>query len=271
MKIGVRAHDFGKMTIENMANLLKQKGYECTQLALPRAFTEIDSFHDIRTEHLERIRQTFKDRNIEIAVFSCYMDLSAPEKEVRKQSIETLKMCLAYSKEVGAKMVATETSCKMLSDYEKEAYTSYMFESIKEVMEEAAKLDVKLAIEPVHCHPLNNPLIVNELIKEIDDEKHLRFIFDPCNVISHDITEVTPEFLEVWLNTMGKYVDAMHLKNFSYGKNKEMLPTALETGIVDFSSILRWFCTNKSDIRLLREETITDFENMDIAFMKSFK
>ena len=61
MKIGARAHDFGKMTIENMANLLKQKGYECTQLALPRAFTEIDSFHGIRTEHLERIRQTFED------------------------------------------------------------------------------------------------------------------------------------------------------------------------------------------------------------------
>lgn len=34
MKIGVRAHDYGKMKIEELAQTLHERGYNCAQLAL---------------------------------------------------------------------------------------------------------------------------------------------------------------------------------------------------------------------------------------------
>ena len=56
MKIGVRAHDYGKMEIEDLARTLHETGYECAQLALPKAFIGIDSYEDINLEKIDRIR-----------------------------------------------------------------------------------------------------------------------------------------------------------------------------------------------------------------------
>ena len=56
MKIGVRAHDYGKMKIEELAQTLHERGYNCAQLALPKAFVEIDSYDDITLAHLDKIR-----------------------------------------------------------------------------------------------------------------------------------------------------------------------------------------------------------------------
>ena len=60
MKIGVRAHDYGKHSIEGLASLLREEGYDGAQLALPKVFEEIDSYEDIRLSHIERIRRAFE-------------------------------------------------------------------------------------------------------------------------------------------------------------------------------------------------------------------
>ena len=44
MKIGVRAHDYGKREIEKMAQLLHEEGYEAAQLALPKVFAGIGAY-----------------------------------------------------------------------------------------------------------------------------------------------------------------------------------------------------------------------------------
>ena len=62
MKAGVRAHDYGKRSIEEMAALLHDEGYLAAQLVLPKAFMEIDSYESITSKHLEQIRKEF-DKN----------------------------------------------------------------------------------------------------------------------------------------------------------------------------------------------------------------
>ena len=74
MKIGVRAHDYGKHSIEGLASLLREEGYDGAQLALPKVFEEIDSYEDIRLSHIERIRRAFEKNRVEIPVMGCYMD-----------------------------------------------------------------------------------------------------------------------------------------------------------------------------------------------------
>ena len=61
MKIGVRAHDYGKMEIEKAAETLHNEGYQAAQLALPKVFAGIDSYEDITENHLERIRTPVHD------------------------------------------------------------------------------------------------------------------------------------------------------------------------------------------------------------------
>ena len=84
MKIGVRAHDYGKHSIEGLASLLREEGYDGAQLALPKVFEEIDSYEDIRLSHIERIRRAFEKNRVEIPVMGCYMDLGNPDRSVRE-------------------------------------------------------------------------------------------------------------------------------------------------------------------------------------------
>ena len=59
MKIGVRAHDYGKRDIEELAALLHDEDYNAAQLALPKAFMGIDRYEDITMGHIEKIREAF--------------------------------------------------------------------------------------------------------------------------------------------------------------------------------------------------------------------
>lgn len=269
MKIGVRAHDYGKMEIEKLAETLHNAGYEAAQLALPKAFSGIDSYADITPKHLERIRTAFEKWNVEIPVFGCYMDLGNPDDEVRKFAVDTMKQCLAYSKEVGAKVLGTETAYPHLTKEEKKIWYPYMMDSIKRVVDEAVRLDVKLAIEPVYWHPLENLEAVRDVMEQVKDEAHLRMIFDASNLLEFPDTTDQRAYWSEWLSAIGTYIEAMHIKDFYFDENRTYCPTPLGKGAIDYSAISEWLHANKPEMYLLREEMNPEIAQADIAFMRT--
>lgn len=269
MKIGVRAHDYGKMEIENLAHVLHEEGYEAAQLALPKAFRGIESYEDITLSHLERIRKAFEEQKVEIPVFGCYMDLGNPDDEIRANAVATLKKCLAYSKEVGANVVGTETAYPHLDLEQKKIWYPHMLDSVQRATEEANRLDVKLAIEPVYWHPLENLEAMMDVIEKVDDEAHLRVIFDASNLLEYPDTINQEKYWTAWLRHIGKYIEAMHIKDFVFGENKEYQPTLLGEGCIQYDAISKWLHENRPDMYLLREEMNPQTAQQDIAFMKS--
>lgn len=268
MKIGVRAHDYGKMEIEKLARVLKSEGYHAAQLALPKAFAGIDSYADIMPSHLERIRKAFEENEIEIPVFGCYMDLGNPDPQVRSNAVKTLKQCLAYSREIGAKMVGTETAYPRLNREEKEIWHPYMMDSIKRVMEGAVRLDVKLDIEPVYWHPLENVDVVLDVMDQIGDEEHLRMIFDASNLLEHPDTTDQKAYWSGWLEKTGRYIEAMHIKDFTLNKDGQYCPALLGEGVIQYETISEWLHENRLDMYLLREEMNPAEAQKDIDFLK---
>ncbi len=269
MKIGVRAHDYGKMEIEQLAKTLHENGYDCAQLALPKAFIGIDSYEDITYKHLERIRTAFEKYQVEIPVFGCYMDLGNPDKDIRSYAVETMKKCLMYSKEVGAKVVGTETAYPRLNREEKRIWYPHMMDSIQRVVEEAQRLDVKLAIEPVYWHPLENLEAVQEVLGKVNDEKHLCMIFDASNLLEFPDSTDQDSYWTEWLQAIGKYVEAMHIKDFYHDENGNYVPTPLGKGAINYRAISKWLHENAPDMYLLREEMNPEIAAADIAFMKA--
>lgn len=268
MKIGVRAHDYGRMEIEKLAELLHAEGYDAAQLALPKAFTGIQRYEDITPAHLERIRRSFEGNNIEIPVFGCYMDLGNPDPVIRHEAVRTLKKCLSYSKEVGAKVVGTETAYPHLNQSEKAQWRPYMLDSIKRVTEEAVRLDVKLAIEPVYWHPLDNLETVLEVMDKVGEQKHLRMIFDASNLLEFPDTTDQKAYWGNWLKYTGKYIEAMHIKDFYFDKNGGYCPTLLGQGVIQYETISQWLHANRPDMYLLREEMNSETAQADIKFLR---
>lgn len=268
MKIGVRAHDHGRMEIEELARFLKDEGYQAAQLVLPKVFTGIGCYEEITPAHLERIRSAFEKNEIDIPVFGCYMNLGNPDPDVRAYAVNTMKKCLAYSKVVGAKMVGTETAYPHLSQDEKQQWRPYMMDSIKAVMEEAVRLDIKLAIEPVYWHPLESIEVVLDVMEQIGDEKHLRMIFDASNLLQFPDTTDQKSYWSEWLAQTGKYIDAMHIKDFTLDPEGNYCPALLGEGVIQYETIAQWLHENRPDMYLIREEMNPAAAQRDIAFMK---
>ncbi len=268
MKIGVRAHDYGKQEIEHLAKTLHDCGYECTQLAVTRAIVGIESYEDVKSEHLVRIREAFEKYHVEIPVFSCYMDLGNPKEDIRRYAVDTLKKCLVYGKEVGAKVVGTETSYSWLDAEQKKIWYPFMLDSLKEVIEEAARVDMRLALETVHVHPLDSLEAVLDVFGKINDEKYLRIILDASNVLKASYSDQQETFWEEWLEAVGKYIEAVHMKDMYFNEKGQNVYTALGQGVIRYDIIAKWLHANKPDMYLLREEMKPETAEADIAFMK---
>ncbi|MCI6886934.1 MAG: sugar phosphate isomerase/epimerase [Lachnospiraceae bacterium] len=269
MKVGVRAHDFGKREIEEMAAILHDEEYEAAQLALPKAFIGIDRYEDITLQHLERIRTAFERQAVEIPVFGCYMDLGNPDPEVRAYAVNTLKQCLAWGKELGALVVGTETAYPHLNDQERKRWKPYMLDSVQRVLEEAQRVDMKLAIEPVWWHPLEDLETTLEVIQRADDAEHLRLIFDASNLLKKPSATDQSALWNMWLDQIGSYVDVMHIKDFSLDRRGNYQPEALGAGVMEYDAISCWLRKQNREIYLLREEMNLLFAKEDLAFMRN--
>lgn len=101
IRIGCRAHDYGKHTPVQLAHILHTAGYTGAQLAMPRAIEGIEDFASVTDTQLSAIFQAFDTEDIEITVLSCYMDLSAPDEPARLAGVENVKRCLGVRKAGG--------------------------------------------------------------------------------------------------------------------------------------------------------------------------
>lgn len=268
MKIGVRAHDFGRREIEELAGLLHNGGYEAAQLALPKAFIGIESYEDITPQKLEQIRSAFEKQKIEIAVFGCYMDLGNPDEEVRRYAVDTLKKSMTWAKTLGAHVVGTETAYPHLNRQMRQEWKPFMMDSILRVMEEAVRVNMPLAIEPVWWHPLEDVETVLNVVETVGDEQHLRIIFDASNLLKDPNNTVQDAYWSSWLDAVGQYIDVLHIKDFSLDQKEQYQPEALGAGVLQYEAISRWLKNQDRTLFLLREEMNLLYAKEDIEFMK---
>ncbi len=269
MKLGVRAHDYRKHTIHDMAQLLRERGYNCCQLALPKAFLEIDTYDDINLSLLERIRWEFETAGVEISVFGCYMDLGNPNEEIRVQAVKTFCQCLEWNQVLGAKLVGSETAYPRLDTETKRIWKPYMLESIRQIIEVADRYGVKAAIEPVYWHPLEDIDTVKEVLDTIRDPEHLKIIFDASNLLEFPDTTDQKQYWKTWLDLVGPCVEAIHMKDFVLDEKGQYQGCPIGQGVIDYQSIADWYRVQDREIPLLREEMLPTNDRRDLSAMQS--
>lgn len=266
MLIAARTHDYGKQPVDHLAALLKAEGIDAAQLVLPKGFTEISSYDEVTPEIIGRIRENFEKESVKIHILGCYMDLGNPDDGIRENAVETFKRCLAFNRELGASIVGSETAYPHLSEEEKRVWHPYMMDSIARLVDEAERLEVNMAVEPVYWHPLKD-LETTAMVFEKMDSPRLRMIFDPANVLeTPDIDQDT--YWKEWLAVLGDKIDAVHMKDFIQGESGEYCPVCLGEGVIRYGEIIRWLKANNPDIVIVREELDPQTAQRDIRYMR---
>ena len=141
MKLGVRAHDYGKHSPEKLAEILHREGLTSAQLAIPLAIEGVDSFADITDELLMEINTAFHKYGIEIAVLSCYIHPAHEDDKVRKGQVETYQCMLECSKKLGANMVGTERRRYNGTDADRTIHFERLGESVTAKVQKEEQLD----------------------------------------------------------------------------------------------------------------------------------
>ena len=270
MKIGVRAHDFGRSEPEILAEAIAGAGFQTTQLALTKAVANVSSLSDVTGEMLCGVRRAFEDSKVEIGVLGCYIEPSYSDKDARLLEVKKFLTGLEYAKELGVNLVGTETT-HFDPDPSNEPLRESAYQNLKDsvlrMVERAETLGVNIGIEAVANHTLNTAVLTRRLLDEVNSRR-LRVIFDPVNLILTEADiEGQDKLFADFLGAVGDKISALHVKDIVF-ENGAKVWRNIGNGNINYPPIFEWLCRNNANLPVLREEVEPKSAETDIMAMR---
>ncbi len=272
MRLGVRAHDFGRLPVEGLAEKISSKGFSSVQLAPGKAIGGIDFDNGSFSPGLaDYIYRAFNKHNIKIAVLGCYINPVHPDPEVRKTQIYRFKEHIRYARDFGCSIVATETgSLNADFSYNPENHSEKAFEilldSLSEMLEEAEKFGVMVGIEGVSHYTMNNPKKIRRTLDEIDSSL-LQVVFDPVNLLTIENLNRQEDIIKESFDLFSDTMVAFHAKDFIIENNKVKVVQAGE-GLFNYDLTLKLLKEKKPYIDILMENARVDIMDRGIEFLR---
>lgn len=272
MILGVRAHDYGKTSVEELAKRIAANGFTSVQLPLSKAIANIDTgLGRLNPGMASYIREVFTAHNLKIAVLGCYIPLVHSDPKIRRQGLERFKEHLRYARDFDCSIVGTEAGSVNPGDSSSPNHTEEAFhtlvESVTELVAEAEKFGVMVGIEGVAKETLSTPEKIRQLI-DIVKSNNLQVIFDPSNLISEDNYQSQDEIYLKSFDLFGDRIVIIHAKDFLIEKGKKQL-VQVGKGILNYELLLKLIKTRKPYINVFLEGASPDTAVESGDFLKA--
>jgi sugar phosphate isomerase/epimerase len=259
VRIGCRAHDFGRRPAEELAAVIAACGFTCVQLAPAKALPGVEWRKGALTpEVAARAASAFHARGIEIAVLGCYVNPVHPDPAMRRELLSLFKEHLQAARDFGCGLVALETG-SVNADYSPnpanrgEAAFEEAVRSFAELAEAAERAGVAVGVEAVSSHIVSTPAKLRRLFDRVGSPR-LRAVFDPVNLLDAENWARQAEVYREALALFGDRIAVLHLKDFVM-EGGVPRPVALgRGGGVDLAPLLAWVRTRSPACRALLEE-----------------
>ena len=219
MRIGVRAHDFGRLPAEELAARIAAKGLSCVQLAVSKAIAGLDLQPGCMSPGLAfHIGQAFHRHNLQIAVLGCYVNPIHPDPRTRASLLGLFKEHLRHARDFGCGLVALESG-SVNADYSphpdnhSEAAFRSTVGSLAELVAEAERFGVVVGIEGVGCHVVSTPAKMRRLLDEIGSN-NLQVVFDPVNYLDLENHRDQRRIIQDSFELFGDRIAIIHAKDF---------------------------------------------------------
>lgn len=267
MQIGIRLHDTKPGTLEERLDIAREQGFSCVHLALSKVLPEQKAgYGSLTPGYAMYIRRLFQERQLDIAVLGCYLNLAHPDKEKRKAILRTYEAHIRFASILGCGVVGTETGAPNGEyQYEPACHTEEarktFLTNLKPVIKCAESYGVTLAIEPVWNHIVWNPAVARQVLEEIASP-NLSIILDPVNLMGGGNCCRYQEVLLEALELLGEFISVIHIKDFVLEKRKGngreetvIKSVAAGTGQMDYKPLLSFIKEKKPFIHATLEDT----------------
>ncbi len=241
LNLGIRAHDLTSTTKETLVQKLKEFRLTHIQFAPQKAFQNQLDLTKMTLGTASHFGRYFQKNDIELSILGCYVNISSEDSTVRKQALTTfnhqISLCSAY----GARMIATETG-SVGTGYTKKNFTEEAYRvarsSVIEMVKEAEKFGVTVAIEAGINHPLHSYQLAKRLIHEVASP-NLKLILDCANLIHPQNHSEQELLVRNALEELGPYLVALHLKDYLM-KNNTVQIVPVGQGCLDFRPLMHF-------------------------------
>jgi sugar phosphate isomerase/epimerase len=289
MKIGVRGHDFGARSPEELAEMYERLGVAAVQLAIPKAVAGVASYAAVTDGLLARIADSFRAGGVCVAVLGCYIEPALPDRAAREAQLAVFERGAYCAAALGAGCVATETTAYSGGEDGRARQFDDLCRSLEAMMAMAQRHGARLAVEPVAFHTMNTPQLARRVMRMFEG---IGAIFDPVNLLTPRLCGARAQD-GLWreaIECFGRETLAMHIKDVrletgagpagespaggeresgTLGAEARLEDCLLGDGLVDYAArIAPWLKEQKKDMALLREGAQWDTAERDLDYMR---
>jgi len=257
VRLGIRAHDLGRFSADELARRVLVEGLEGVQLALGKAIEGVDLSRGVLDSGMAAgIGAAFARHGVQIEVLGCYINPIHPNPSTRRISLELFKAHLRRARDFGCNLVALESG-SLNADQSShpgnagEAAYQELLVSMVQLVAEAECCGVVVGIEAVTSHVLSTPERLRRLLDDIPS-RHLQVVFDPVNLLSLANWMEQREIMRRSFDLFGDRIGVVHAKDFRIAEGN-LVGCAFGDGLLDYPFLLSWLTRHKPGIPILLE------------------
>lgn len=257
LQLGIRAHDLGQVPLEELAEKLMQYGFSHVHFAIRKSFPDsVPSVQRMTPGTANYFASGFQTAGVKISILGSYVNIVAPDLAKRREAITGFKKHIHLAKDFGASMVATETGT-VGNGYTEANFTEEAFltavESVREMVAEAERFGVMVAIEAGINHPVHTAPLLKRMVDMIASP-NLKVILDCANLMSVENHQRQAEVVAEAFELLDEHIIALHLKDFVV-EDEQVKIVPVGQGWMDYEPILRYAKYEKPHIYASLEAT----------------
>ncbi len=263
IKIGIRAHDIGKMDAFALANKVKEFGFDGVQLVLKKALTDYSDLSMIHTAFT----------GLDILMLGAYFNPVHPNKKMVLEGINNFKDHLEKAITLKADFVGSETGSYMGSPwgYLPENHSDEALEEVIGVFQALTKkaedLQVNIAIEGAYAHVAYSPARIKKILDTIASD-NLYVTVDLFNYLYLGNYQKREEIFEECFQLFKEKIVIFHLKDFVI-KDGVLKQVGLGKGLMDFPKMLHLIKQATPNAYLIFEGVVNDDISESLVYIKN--
>jgi sugar phosphate isomerase/epimerase len=254
-RIGIRAHDLGRLPALELAARIRAIGFDGLQLVPAKA---LDGPFSI--EHSDSLAEAFS--GLELMMLGAYFNPIHPDPAVVKEGIVQFKKMLQISGPLSALCVGTETGSLMGSPwgYVPRNHAPETLETVirvfRELADYAGGTGGIVAIEGAWAHAAFSPEKIRAVLDGVGSP-HLKVVLDLYNFLNPANHEDRMNLFERCLSAFGDDILIYHLKDYVV-EDGVLRQVGLGQGLMDFPALIRRIKERTPDARLVFEGVTGD-------------
>lgn len=266
MKLGIRAHDLGKDTIDNFLLKIEESGFKYLQLVINKAFSDATYEED----YLNKIASFLKMKQIRVSMLGAYFNPVHSKKDVVESGINNFIKNLDIAHLFDTDYVGSETGSYNDSPwiYVPKNRTIEGYNESKKVflqlLSHARKVGKTILIEPADGHVVYSLEVLEQLLHEIDDD-NVKVTLDLYNLLNVDNFSKRDEIFLNGLRTFKDDIKIIHLKDAVIEEGK-LIQVAPGRGGFNYPLMIKEIKEYAPNATLIFEGVVND----DITFSKTY-